>query len=127
MPFPDAESNIIVGLCFGELPAAAVSLAKNLTELLPLAVEAVRVAFRAGIIINTTGKELEQQSEPAESWSIALSRESGIADGDTLKDICKEIVGDPILPKEAGKDAEIFDREFWNANGHISPLSAQKR
>lgn len=36
--------------CFGQLSGAGISLARNLTELLPLAIGAVRLAFRAGIL-----------------------------------------------------------------------------
>ena len=91
-PYPCADQNIIVGLCFGQLSGAAISLASNLTELLPLAVEAVRLAFRAGIVTATIGNELEPRKISKESWSISVSRESGLADGTSLEDTCKELV-----------------------------------
>ena len=116
-----------MGLCFGELAAAAVCLANSLTELLPLAVEAVRVAFRAGIIINITGDELEHKSESPESWSIALSRDSGLANDDNLKDICKQLVSCSERQKTCNVDAERIRRVSSSASSHTSPLSVQRQ
>ncbi|KAL9130124.1 MAG: hypothetical protein Q9217_001598 [Psora testacea] len=89
--YPDSNEDIILGLCFGELSAAAISLARNLVELLPIAVEAVRQAFRGGVLINATANELEPQNIPEESWSLAVPRESGLADGDRIEQICKDL------------------------------------
>lgn len=91
-PYPHADQNIVVGLCFGELSAAAVSLAKSLTELLPLAVETVRITFRAGIVLATVGKELEGQDATKEGWSCSLPRDCGLADDDNLGDACSQLV-----------------------------------
>jgi hypothetical protein len=91
-PYPDASKNIIVGVCLGELSAAAVSLASSLTQLLPLAVESVRVAFRAALAADRVSRELQQAASPRRSWSIAISRDSGATDQDILDDIHTEIV-----------------------------------
>ena len=90
--YPDPNKDIILGLCFGELSAIAVSLATNLVELLPIAVEAVRQAFRGGIITSSTARELEPQKVLEESWSLAVPRDSGLADGERIKHICEDLV-----------------------------------
>ncbi|KAL9119419.1 MAG: hypothetical protein Q9187_004027 [Circinaria calcarea] len=86
-PYPDPNHNLVVGICIGELSAAAVSLAKSLSELLPLAVEVVRIAFRAGIAASVLGNELEQRTTPGKSWSFTISRDSGLAKTDVLESI----------------------------------------
>ena len=90
--YPRADQNIFVGLCFGELSAAAVSLAESLTELLPLAVETVRITFRAGIVLATVGKQLEGQDASKEGWSFSVPRDCGLAEDNKLEDACNQLV-----------------------------------
>lgn len=90
--YPSPNEDIILGLCFGELSATAVSLARNLLELLPIAVEAVRQAFRGGVLTYTTAKELEPQAGLDESWSLAVPRDSGLADGERIEQLCVQLV-----------------------------------
>jgi Starter unit:ACP transacylase in aflatoxin biosynthesis/Beta-ketoacyl synthase, N-terminal domain len=82
-----ATNNIILGVCLGELSAAAVSLAKTLNELLPLAVASVRVAFRTGLATERTAREVETSGSSRRSWSLAISRESGAANPGVLERI----------------------------------------
>ncbi|KAL1963683.1 hypothetical protein VTN77DRAFT_7887 [Rasamsonia byssochlamydoides] len=71
--YPDASSSsIIIGLCIGQLSATAVSLANSLVELLPLAVEAVRVAFQVGAAVTSVRNELEPDDEGG-TWAMSLS------------------------------------------------------
>ena len=90
--YPDSNEDIILGLCFGELSATAVCVARNLVELLPIAVEAVRQAFRGGILTSTTARELEPQEVLEESWSLAVPRDCGLGDNERIKQICEELV-----------------------------------
>ena len=90
--YPDPNEDIILGLCFGELSATAVCVARNLVELLPIAVEAVRQAFRGGILTGTTARELEPQDVLKDSWSLAVPRDCGLGESDRIKQICDELV-----------------------------------
>jgi hypothetical protein len=91
-PYPVASENLVVGVCLGELSATAISLASSLTQLLPLAVESVRVAFRVGLAADRVSRELEQATSPRRSWSVAISRDSGATGQDVLDDIHTKIV-----------------------------------
>ena len=83
----------MVGICFGELSATAVSLARSLTELIPLAVEIVRLAFKAGVASNLIGDELEVERSRGEPWSFSVSTDTGLADDNRLEEIRHELVG----------------------------------
>lgn len=62
-------------MCIGQLSATAVSLAQSLTELIPLAVESVRLAFRIGLLATTVRDELETQVNPEDAWAMAVSKD----------------------------------------------------
>jgi hypothetical protein len=78
-PYPNSN-DIIIGVCLGELSATAVSQSKSLLELIPLAVQVVRVAFKVGMLSSTVGNGLERRAEPAGCWSATISRECGLDD-----------------------------------------------
>jgi Starter unit:ACP transacylase in aflatoxin biosynthesis len=67
-----ASNTRILGLCTGLLAAAAVASARSLTDLIPLAVEAVRVAFRTGAQVSSTSDALGQKGQARESWSTIV-------------------------------------------------------
>ncbi|KAK2006131.1 hypothetical protein LZ32DRAFT_499585, partial [Colletotrichum eremochloae] len=48
----------VMGACTGALTAAAVGCSASLGELVPLAVEAVRVAFRLGLMVERAAWEV---------------------------------------------------------------------
>jgi hypothetical protein len=85
--YPNLEDDVVVGVCFGELSAAAVSLAKNIIELIPLAIDSVRLAFRAGIASSVVGDGLEQRTLPARPWSATISRQSGLDNEKRLQEL----------------------------------------
>ncbi len=66
---PDAK---IVGLCTGLIAASAVASADSLTALIPLAVEAVRVAFRTGAHVGRVAQQLECETD-RKSWSTIVA------------------------------------------------------
>ncbi|TKX24669.1 polyketide synthase-like protein [Elsinoe australis] len=66
---PNAVNTRVLGLCTGALAAAAIVSAKSLSELVPLAVEAVRVAFRAGACVAAAKQVLQQPGDENEPWS----------------------------------------------------------
>ncbi|KUJ11557.1 polyketide synthase [Mollisia scopiformis] len=86
-PYPSSEVAITVGLCVGQLSAIAVSQARSLVELIPLAVESVRIAFRTGMTATIIRDELEQQSSASETWAMTVPTEVGY---DLLDTIHKE-------------------------------------
>ncbi len=90
-PYPDAKSSFVVGLCVGQLSAVAVSLACSLTELLPLAVESVRLAFRTGLTATTIRDELEL-ANTSETWAMQVSRGLGLGEENVLHKIHTEEV-----------------------------------
>ena len=65
-----------IGLCTGLLAAAAVSSARSLSELLPLAVECVKIAFRAGTCVGSAKDALDVGSDGREPWSFIVTNTS---------------------------------------------------
>lgn len=63
----------IVGLCTGILSAAAVSCCNSLVALIPLAIEAVRLAFRLGAQVGYKADGLEQTKGRQKSWSTIVT------------------------------------------------------
>lgn len=55
------------------IAGSAIASAQSLEDLLPLAVEAVRIAFRTGNCVGTARDALEQPSNAAESWSTIVA------------------------------------------------------
>ena len=66
------------------LAAAAVSSARSLTELIPLAVECVRIAFRTGTCVGITKDALDVASESPEPWSFIITNTSAQTAQDAL-------------------------------------------
>ncbi|KIW53821.1 hypothetical protein PV05_06233 [Exophiala xenobiotica] len=62
----------LVGLCTGLIAASAVASADSLTALLPLAVESVRIAFRAGAHVGRVAEQIEGDSKSG-SWSTIVA------------------------------------------------------
>ena len=92
-----------------------MSLARNLLELLPIAVEAVRQAFRGGVLTYTTAKELEPQSGLDESWSLAVPRDSGLADGERIEQLCVQLVS-----SRRASQNDIPGRRISNARAAVN-------
>ncbi|PSN62604.1 polyketide synthase [Corynespora cassiicola Philippines] len=70
---PNPANTRILGLCTGLLAGSVVASAKTLGELLLLAVEAVRIAFRAGTCVGIAKDALEQTANAKESWSTIVT------------------------------------------------------
>lgn len=62
----------LVGLCTGLLAATAVASADSLTALIPLAVEAVRIAFRTGAHVGKVAQQIEGDTRSL-SWSTIVA------------------------------------------------------
>ncbi|KAL1587284.1 Non-reducing polyketide synthase PKS1 [Cladosporium halotolerans] len=66
---PSAQSTRVLGLCTGLLAAAAVVSAKNVSDLVPLAVDFVRMSFRSGAMVNGPKSAMTLTGEEKASWS----------------------------------------------------------
>ncbi|GKT97732.1 LOW QUALITY PROTEIN: polyketide synthase [Colletotrichum tofieldiae] len=72
-PAKDYANATVVGACTGALAAAAVGCSAGLAELVPLGVEAVRVAFRVGLVVERAAREAAPATGTEQSWSLAVS------------------------------------------------------
>ncbi|TLD19516.1 Calcium/calmodulin-dependent protein kinase type I [Venturia nashicola] len=59
---PNASNIRLIGLCTGLLAASAIACAKSVSDLLPLAIEAVRISFRTGATAGNAKASLEPAS-----------------------------------------------------------------
>ncbi|KAH8694080.1 putative polyketide synthase [Talaromyces proteolyticus] len=84
--YPRPPTDLVIGLCLGELSAAAVAGASSLHELVPVAAEAVRLAFRVGNIAHRAALDLDGLNASSKSWSAVVSRESDLSDQRTLEE-----------------------------------------
>ncbi|KAL8929531.1 MAG: hypothetical protein Q9208_001200 [Pyrenodesmia sp. 3 TL-2023] len=67
----DPSNTRIIGSCTGLLAAVAASSSPNLSRLPSLGVLLVRIAFRAGLLVASTGNRLQQGSTD-QCWSVAV-------------------------------------------------------
>ncbi|CAL5871299.1 uncharacterized protein PFLUO_LOCUS5549 [Penicillium psychrofluorescens] len=71
--YPSGSDSCIVGLCTGQLAAAAVSSSKTVGELLPVGVETVVLALRLGMSVAKVQQSLERNKSFSPSWSVLVS------------------------------------------------------
>ncbi|USP77767.1 hypothetical protein yc1106_05041 [Curvularia clavata] len=64
--------SVVVGLCTGTFAAAAVSCSKSITELIPLAIEAVIVSFKTGVLVQDVAWRLAPSQDLDQSWAILI-------------------------------------------------------
>lgn len=67
---PNAANTRILGLCTGLIAGSVVASSKSVGDLLPLAVEAVRVAFRTGTCVGTAADAIDNSRG---SWSTIVA------------------------------------------------------
>ncbi|KAF2129822.1 polyketide synthase-like protein [Dothidotthia symphoricarpi CBS 119687] len=70
---PTPANTRVLGLCTGLIAGSVVASARSLSELLPLATEAVRIAFRVGTCVGAAKDVLEQARNAQESWSTIVT------------------------------------------------------
>lgn len=63
------DRTYLVGLCTGLFAAAAVASTPTVSTLIPLAIQAVLMAFRLGSHVGSLAAELSPASEKSESWT----------------------------------------------------------
>lgn len=69
-----------MGLCTGLIAASTIASADSLTALLPLAVEAVRIAFRIGAHVGDVAERLEEWRNQQETWSTIVVADERLAE-----------------------------------------------
>ncbi|RDW91966.1 hypothetical protein BP5796_01360 [Coleophoma crateriformis] len=72
LAYLELNSTQILGVCTGLLAASAVASCSSLTALIPLAVQAVRIAFRMGARVTTVGNQLESSVDKSSTWSTIV-------------------------------------------------------
>lgn len=86
----------LLGLCTGALAAAAVSCSRSILELVPMAVNAVIIAFRTGTHVTDVAHRVEPSDTLDGSWSLIVSGlESSVA---AVKSYCEQTVGKSCVP-----------------------------
>ena len=91
---PDVK---LAGLCTGLIAASAVASADSLTALIPLAVEAVRVAFRTGAHVGRVAQQLECGTGQ-NSWSTIVAADAKAVEA-ALSEFHEENVCRPCLER----------------------------
>ncbi|KAF1839562.1 polyketide synthase [Decorospora gaudefroyi] len=81
---PNPANTRVVGLCTGLLAGSVVASARSLSELVPLATEAVRIAFRAGTCVGAAKEAIEGASHAKEAWSTIVTSISEDAAKDAI-------------------------------------------
>lgn len=71
------DNTLVAGLCTGSLTAAAVSCSRSTLDLVPMAVDAVTVAFRVGMLVTGRAASITSSHEAGESWSLIIPGSMG--------------------------------------------------
>ncbi|KAI0017593.1 ketoacyl-synt-domain-containing protein [Xylariomycetidae sp. FL0641] len=81
-----ATKSPVLGLCTGALAAAAVGCSRNTLELVPVAVDAVVVAFRTGMHVTNMAQRLQSSEASDKCWSMVVP---GSASADAVAKFCE--------------------------------------
>jgi len=71
------------------LAAAAVSCSRSVLELIPMAVDAVIVAFRTGMLVTDVAQRVEPSDASDRSWSIIVAE---LASAEAVPRLCEQTV-----------------------------------
>ncbi|RYP04526.1 hypothetical protein DL764_004388 [Monosporascus ibericus] len=88
-----AKNSRALGLCTGTLAAAAIGCSRSTLELVPLAVDAVVVAFRTGVHVTDMAQRLQPSDSLGQSWSIIVP---GLASADAVTRFCQHTTLPPL-------------------------------
>jgi hypothetical protein len=69
----NTDPDVLVGSGIGHLCAAAIACATSIVDLPNVAVEAVRLAFRIGSVVETYSVQDQHQNNRSDSWSLIVS------------------------------------------------------
>ncbi|KAK2800875.1 fusarubin cluster-polyketide synthase [Onygenales sp. PD_10] len=84
-----ADKSRVVGLCTGALAAAAVSCSASTVDLVPLAVDAVKVGFRTGLFVADIAQRVAPLHEPDQTWSVVIP---GLASSEAVDIFCSQTI-----------------------------------
>jgi Starter unit:ACP transacylase in aflatoxin biosynthesis len=96
-PYPSSSDSFLCGICTGALASAAISSSRSLLELIPAAVHAVIIAFRAGLCASEVRSSIEDISDHSPEWSIVVSGISTEAATRSLKEFADSKVRISLL------------------------------
>ncbi|KAI0201400.1 polyketide synthase for naphthopyrone YWA1 [Astrocystis sublimbata] len=77
--YPSGPNDIVVGMCTGQLAASAIASASSAGELVPLAIQAVVLAFRTGVHVTNARNLLDNGEDKNQSWSYIVPQLSAEA------------------------------------------------
>ncbi|KJZ69255.1 hypothetical protein HIM_11358 [Hirsutella minnesotensis 3608] len=88
----------VAGICTGSLAAAAVSCSRDLLHLVPMAVDAVTVAFRVGARVADVADRVGPAQDAGERWALAVAGPSSFEAVDKfLQDSLLPLTGRPYV------------------------------
>ncbi|CAK4034454.1 polyketide synthase [Lecanosticta acicola] len=88
--YPNGDDSYMLGLCTGSIAAAAVSASSSLSELLPLAVQAVLISLRTGLCALAMRDRIETSAAGRSgSWSAAVKGLDAAAADAAIEEFCK--------------------------------------
>lgn len=67
-----SQDSCLVGLCTGLLAATAIASSCSVSNLIPIAVEMVLVAFRTGLCVTRMAESIENPGESSDSWTFVV-------------------------------------------------------
>ena len=82
--YPSGDDSVIVGLCTGLLPSAAVSSSRTAGELVPISVLTVVLSLQLGLCVHSTRSSVDTRNSSSTSWSALVS---GISESEALENI----------------------------------------
>lgn len=98
-----------MSLCTGIFAATAITSAPTLSALVPIAVEMVLVAFRAGLYISKIADILENRADEPESWTYLVPETDEAKAREILEDFHTSNVlhGPSDLPSSSSTNMRI--------------------
>jgi len=96
-PYPRHDDSYVLGICTGSLAAAAISSCSSLSELLPIAVQTVLIAFRLATRALGMRDRLEVSDRDCnEAWSVVVLDMDRQLAATTIERFCQENVRAPL-------------------------------
>lgn len=89
-------------MCTGQLAACAVSSASTVVELVPLAVQAVVIAFRTGLQVTKTRELLENGADKNKNWSYIVPKLDAALAAARIEQFSESAVGSILTRTELG-------------------------
>ena len=92
--YPQPDDSYVVGLCTGALSASAICSSRSLTELIPVGLKAVMIAFKTGLLAQRMAELIESRGkeEKPRSWSTVFFGINKEAAEEMIQKFCAERV-----------------------------------